>query len=117
MKKFFRWTRSERKRSARAGAHARPAGHAYHAVTIRYSQAQACDAVRQLEGQAFLSPEAPELPLSACARRAECRCHYRHQTDRRATMRRDSDHGLPGRFYDGLERRGAMADRRHERRR
>ncbi len=109
MKKLFSWRRAGGKPVAQPAASPR---RAYHAVTIRFSESQACEAVRALSGQAFLSSEAPELPLIGCTDRLNCRCQYRHQSDRRALMRRDSDHGLPGRFYDGVDRRNAPQDRR-----
>lgn len=46
-----------------------------------------------LQGQRFLSREAPPLPLKNCPN-GNCECHYQHYDDRRATPRRARDLGV-----------------------
>lgn len=58
----------------------------YHCVVITYSN-DACEAVRRLEGQRFLSAEAPRLPLQGCGAES-CPCRYVHYNDRREEDRR-----------------------------
>jgi hypothetical protein len=53
--------------------------------------------VLAMEGQRFLSDEAPVLPLAGCETPQACRCIYEHFTDRRTVLRRDVDSGLPAR--------------------
>ena len=76
----------------------------YHAVSIRHTN-RCCAAVKQLDGQRFLSIEAPNLPLATCSNPQGCQCRYKHHTDRRDDARRDTDAGLPERFFHGLNRR------------
>ena len=54
----------------------------YHAVSIRYG-ARACEAAHALNGQRFLSAEAPRLPLEECDV-PECNCRFTHHKDRRS---------------------------------
>ena len=91
------------------------AGRSYQAVRIQFDRRQACEAVRALEQDVFLGRQAPPLPLPDCSRIGTCKCAYRHQSDRRADMRRDTDHGLPERLYEQQERRSGLADRRRQR--
>jgi len=53
----------------------------YHAVSIRFD-AGACTAAQALDGQRFLSAEAPRLPLTECDV-PECSCRFVHHADRR----------------------------------
>jgi hypothetical protein len=46
-----------------------------------------------MEGQRFLSREAPQLPLKDCAS-ASCTCRYQHHEDRRRGPRRARDMGV-----------------------
>ncbi len=46
-----------------------------------------------LQGQRFLSREAPPLPLKNCPN-GNCECLYQHYDDRRATPRRARDLGV-----------------------
>ena len=59
----------------------------YHCVAITYRD-NPCEAVKRLEGQRFLSAEAPLLPLQGCASDS-CQCRYVHYDDRRADDRRN----------------------------
>lgn len=67
---------------------------AFHAVAIATGW-PSCAAARELEGQSFLSAEAPLLPLRDCDQ-ASCDCAYQHHRDRRGGPRRDEELGLPG---------------------
>jgi hypothetical protein len=77
----------------------------FHGVEIRTSE-DCCHAAAAIEGQRFLSDEAPLLPLEDCDRRASCRCRYRHFADRRTEPRRESDLGLPLRPHPQDKRSG-----------
>ena len=77
----------------------------FHGVEIKAPD-DCCRAAAAIEGQRFLSEEAPLLPLENCDRPASCRCRYRHFTDRRTDARRESDLGLPTRQYPEEKRAG-----------
>lgn len=69
----------------------------FQAVKIVCPSNSGCDAVKQLASQHFLCNEAPILPLSNCNNLGnECRCKYKHLSDRRVESRRAADFGLPG---------------------
>jgi hypothetical protein len=87
----------------------------YQAVRLQFDRRLACAAVRELEHKVFLGNEAPTYPLLGCSRKGACKCSYRHLSDRREDMRRDSDHGLPERLFDAPERRSGLTDRRRQR--
>lgn len=53
----------------------------FHAVSIRPG-IFACKAVRELEGQRFLSASVPRIPLPGCDA-ADCTCRFTHYADRR----------------------------------
>ena len=53
----------------------------FHAVSIRPG-IFACKAVRELEGQRFLSASVPRIPLPECDV-ADCTCRFTHYADRR----------------------------------
>ena len=77
----------------------------YHCVEIVQPPGEpACSAVEQLKGGKFLSERAPSLPIRSCSRPDQCRCVYKHFTDRRSIDRRESDVGLPERVV-ATERR------------
>ena len=63
-----------------------PAEKRFAAVEIR-PRSGACDAARALQGQRFLSNEAPPLPLAGCTA-AKCSCSFAKLTDRRTDDRR-----------------------------
>lgn len=60
----------------------------FHAVSIRPGRG-ACTSARELEGQRFLSREAPALPLPECGQ-ANCDCRFAHHADRRSNDPRRS---------------------------
>jgi hypothetical protein len=64
----------------------------WHAVSV-VPGSRCCAAAKQLEGQRFLSKDAPVLPLKNCARE-ECTCHYQHHEDRRKGPRRAREMGV-----------------------
>ena len=64
----------------------------FHAVTIQPGRL-CCHEARALQGQRFLSREAPTLPLRNCTCET-CSCLYQHYDDRRAGVRRARDMGV-----------------------
>ena len=54
----------------------------YHAVSLKFPR-DACAAAKKLEGQRFLSTEAPKLPLPEC-NSINCECRFLHHKDRRS---------------------------------
>jgi hypothetical protein len=64
----------------------------FHAVSIQPGQ-RCCHEARALQGQRFLSREAPALPLRKC-NCENCMCLYQHHDDRRAGPRRARDMGV-----------------------
>jgi hypothetical protein len=64
----------------------------FHAVCIRPGT-YCCHEARALQGQRFMSHDAPQLPLRNCARET-CTCRYQHYDDRRAGARRASEIGI-----------------------
>ena len=62
----------------------------------------ACPRVANLEGQVFLSREAPELPLPNCTER-DCHCHYVCLDDRRSGLDRRASLGRLGKFLDNSD--------------
>jgi hypothetical protein len=64
----------------------------FHAVSIQPGR-NCCYEARALEGQRFLSREAPPLPLKDCSS-ASCTCRYQHHEDRRRGPRRARDMGV-----------------------
>jgi hypothetical protein len=77
------WVRSHR-RTSRSAQDRSVSGdsNTYHCVAIDYSS-DPCAAVKKIEGQRFLSAEAPMFPLPGCTSR-NCQCRYVHYDDRRA---------------------------------
>ena len=111
---------SYKKATRKAGAAARPqrqrntpptTRHPYRAVSV-YSRSSCCAASKRLKNEKFLAAYAPILPLGGCTQPNQCRCRYRHFEDRRQDMRRDTDHGLPGRVWIEHDRRHRRKDRR-----
>ena len=97
--------------SSRTGRKAEIAQFPYRGVRV-YSRSQSCcKAAKRIAGQKFLAAHAPQLPLGGCDQPQACQCRYQHLTDRRQEVRRDSDHGLPGRPYSEVDRR-YRSDRR-----
>lgn len=64
----------------------------FHAVSIEVGR-NSCHEARAMEGQRFLSREAPPLPLKDCSS-ASCTCRYQHHEDRRRGPRRARDMGV-----------------------
>ena len=87
----------------------------WHAVSIE-SGSDICDncckAAGALQGQRFLSSEAPTLPLQGCSNPRSCHCRYRHHPDRRHERRRTMDYGFPSAPHNGIERRRGARGRR-----
>lgn len=79
--------------------------HLFHGIAIVPGE-RACESARQLANQRFLSEDAPRLPLDSCHCLPECRCVYRHFSDRRTDVRREADMGLPIRLVAGEKRAG-----------
>ena len=71
---------------------ARKTTQSFHAVSIQPGHA-CCHQARALQGQRFLSREAPTLPLKNCSS-GNCTCRYQHHEDRRAGPRRARDMGV-----------------------
>ena len=84
-------------------AEPRKAPNRFHAVTIAPGQ-RACKEARALQGQRFLSREAPPLPLKNCGS-PQCECRYEHYDDRREGHRRAHDLGVSIDGYEGSEQR------------
>ncbi len=79
--------------------------HLFHGIAVEPGDT-ACEAVKQITGHRFLSEDAPRLPLDQCQCVQDCRCVYRHFSDRRTQVRRDADMGLPRRDVPGDQRAG-----------
>jgi len=84
-------------------AEQRKAPNRFHAVTIAPGL-RACKEARALQGQRFLSRDAPPLPLKNCGS-PQCECHYEHYDDRRKGHRRAHDLGVSIDGYEGSEQR------------
>ncbi|MEM9620906.1 MAG: hypothetical protein AAF993_04605 [Pseudomonadota bacterium] len=87
------------------------ARHPYRAVSVS-SRGNGCAASKRIKNEKFLAAYAPILPLGGCTHPNQCRCRYKHYEDRRQDMRRDTDHGLPGRVWTEHDRRHRRRDRR-----
>ena len=66
----------------------------WHAVSIA-GKLGACAAAEALRRKRFLGTEAPKLPLPDCSSPERCICVYVHHSDRRSTLRRAVDRGMP----------------------
>jgi hypothetical protein len=78
--------------------------HTFRAVVI-HSTEGCCEAAERNGGQKFLAEHAPRLPLGTCDRPQQCKCRYKHLTDRRQDSRRDEDNGMPRQPFYGDDRR------------
>ena len=78
----------------------------YHGVSVKTNGKYMCEAAFYLEGTRFLAHEAPSLPLIGCADSRNCACVYKHFDDRRTSVRRDSDDGLPIKDHPNSVRQG-----------
>src|SRR5258706_8214907 len=66
----------------------------WHAVSI-VGKPGHCQAAEALRRKRFLSAEAPPLPLAECSSPGGCKCTYVHHSDRRVSVRRAADRGMP----------------------
>ena len=72
----------------------------YHAVSVvtpagaSVLRGSVCEASAACGGQRFLAAGAPRLPFPGCSI-ANCHCRYQHHEDRRDSLRRATDSGLP----------------------
>jgi hypothetical protein len=66
----------------------------WHSVSI-VPKLGACPAAEALRRKRFLSTEAPPLPVPQCTSPKYCKCTYVHHSDRRTTLRRAADRGMP----------------------
>jgi len=86
--------RKTRKASTRPGPARHPkkataSNTRFHAVSVHFAP-DACEAAKNLEGRRFLSSAAPRIPLPECDA-AQCKCRFKHHTDRRTgNDRRDA---------------------------
>jgi len=92
------------------GSRAKPAQQAFHGVSIATGW-PSCEAARELEGQRFLSGEAPTLPLPGCDQ-GTCACAYQRHDDRRDGPRRDAELGVHGLGLRPKKERRDRVDRR-----
>lgn len=95
-----------KRRTGRKRARVSTLSHLFHGIAIEPGD-DACAAAQRLSEQRFLSEEAPILPLQSCTCVENCRCVYRHFSDRRTEVRRDADMGLPERHIPAEKRAGA----------
>ncbi|MGB7739462.1 MAG: hypothetical protein WBM03_10130, partial [Steroidobacteraceae bacterium] len=79
---------------------------AFHAVSIQPG-IRCCHQARALQGQRFLSREAPPLPLKNCTCDS-CTCLYQHHDDRRAGARRARDIGVAIDGWTEVDRRSQL---------
>jgi hypothetical protein len=84
---------------------------AWHSVSIIRGR-HACQAVVKLNGQKWLSAQAPQLPVKGCEAK-QCDCRYRHHADRRSADRRETSGLVSGPPKQG-ERRTGQVDRRNK---
>ncbi|MEM7220569.1 MAG: hypothetical protein AAF515_19565 [Pseudomonadota bacterium] len=78
----------------------------FHGVAVRPRGDVACEAVKAVDSARYLSDEAPLLPLPDCSNPQSCRCIYEHFDERRGSLRRESDIGLPMRDHPNDRRKG-----------
>ena len=86
----------------------------WHAVSV-VAGSPACSATKGLGDKRVLSNEAPTLPLPECSWPSLCKCVYRHYSDRRAILRRETDRGrFPRPRFEKERREGPQAYGRRE---
>jgi hypothetical protein len=106
------WLAARRARPrAEAPRKTKPAGR-FGAIEIR-TRRSACDAARALEGQRFLTKDAPLLPLKGCTA-VQCSCSFGKLSDRRTDGRRLEHGGLSASLFLTNSRR-KKRDRRNVR--
>ncbi len=84
----------------------------WHAVSVVRGRSS-CAAVCELNGQRWLSTQAPQLPVTGC-NSVQCSCHYRHHEDRRVQDRREAGVLISSPPPTEGERRSRHMDRRME---
>jgi hypothetical protein len=82
----------------------------YQCVEV-IAAAKGCEAARSLKGIRLLSADAPRLPLGTCDRPSDCKCVYRHFSDRRQGPRREDEHATIRASHRGAERRKRLGRR------
>ncbi len=110
--------RSRQSKKAGAVKPRRPAAisnKSYHAVSIKF-ESRACMAAKTMEGERFLSSEAPRLPLPDCDA-TDCQCHFSHHQDRRVS--KDRRHAFNASGHSNTtgkheQERREIRDRRHD---
>ena len=65
----------------------------WHAVTV-VLHTSSCAAAALCRNERFLAKDAPRLPLPDCEHPENCKCTFRHYTDRRAGARRSNELGV-----------------------
>ncbi len=80
----------------------------YHGISIVYDDDKACEAVKALAKQRFLSNEAPSIPVPGCGA-ASCECKYVHYDDRRTE---DADRRLSSSLQSELHSASGQEERR-----
>ena len=95
-----------RKRRKKARAPFSATRRIFHGVSIKTNGDFLCGVAIDLDGKRFLADEAPPLPLNGCADPQNCRCVYEHFDDRRTSLRRESDEGIPRKEYSKDVRNG-----------
>ena len=85
----------------------------FRAVSVESDWRGCCAAAKALANQRFLAGDAPMLPLDECTQPQQCRCVYKHWSDRRSGEDRRSPYeGLGSQYHaatdrrDGNDRRG-----------
>jgi hypothetical protein len=81
----------------------------FAAVEIR-PRNDACEAAHALEGQRFLSNQAPALPLEGCSA-TQCGCRFVKLSDRRDEERRLGHEGLKASMFLNADRRNQTGRR------
>jgi hypothetical protein len=82
----------------------------YQCVEV-IAAANGCDAASSFKGIRLLSVDAPRLPLANCDRPSDCKCIYRHFSDRRQGPRRENEHAKLPAAHKVAERRKRLGRR------
>ena len=83
----------------------------FHSVSVVADPIDCCPAAQLITKQRYLADDAPMLPLAACTNPQGCRCKYEHYDDRRTDSRRESDLGMPPKYYAEKEVRSGFGRR------
>ena len=103
---LFKRKRADKPRNVPANIGSAGVRKLFHGVALRSRAANPCCAVAELEGERYLSEEAPLLPLASCDNPQGCKCVYEHFDERRDGLRREADIGLPVRVQNAEKRAG-----------